>query len=54
MRTCHCPLCGGPPMILGALGNLLWMRCRDCGIDFNRKQRPRRKRVRKPEAEDGR
>ena len=31
----HCPMCDGPGTIMGALGNKLWFRCRDCGIDFS-------------------
>lgn len=30
-----CPYCDGPAMVLGTLGNLLWMRCRDCGLEYN-------------------
>lgn len=30
MNTCSC--CCGPLEILGQLGRLLWLRCRDCGI----------------------
>ena len=29
-----CPVCGGEPTPLGTLGNLLWFRCSQCGIDF--------------------
>lgn len=32
----HCPSCGGYGSKLGALGDLQWYRCRDCGVDFNR------------------
>lgn len=31
----HCPACGGVGNRLGHLGKLLWLRCRDCGIDFH-------------------
>lgn len=30
-----CPACGGIPFILGWLGRLLHLRCRDCGIDYS-------------------
>lgn len=29
-----CLRCGGPLFLLGALGALLWYRCRDCGCDI--------------------
>ena len=29
-----CPVCGGDAVLLGEMGNMLWMRCRNCGIDF--------------------
>ena len=29
----RCPACGGERAILGALGDWLWFRCRNCGID---------------------
>lgn len=32
--TYACPECGGMAMILGVLGNLMWMRCQDCGLEF--------------------
>lgn len=32
-----CSACGGPGFLLGVLGRLRWFRCRNCGIDFNRK-----------------
>jgi len=31
-----CPACGGPGMLIGYLGMLIWFRCRNCGIEFNR------------------
>jgi hypothetical protein len=32
-----CPLCGSECLVLlGRLGRLLWLRCRDCGIDLSR------------------
>ena len=30
-----CPMCGGIPFILGLLGRLLHLRCRDCGMDYS-------------------
>lgn len=34
-----CPACGSPERAyLGGLGSLEWFRCRDCGMDFNRKK----------------
>ena len=32
----ECPQCGGPGTYLGTLGQLHWLRCRDCGMDFER------------------
>jgi tRNA(Ile2) C34 agmatinyltransferase TiaS len=32
-----CPVCPGRGTPLGQLGRLRWYRCRDCGIDFNRR-----------------
>lgn len=31
----ECPICGGPGIFLGILGNLIWHRCRDCGTEFS-------------------
>lgn len=28
-----CSQCGGELMVLGTLGNRVWARCRDCGIE---------------------
>lgn len=33
-----CPMCGGPPVYLGILGSLTWFTCRNCGMQFNRKE----------------
>ncbi len=33
--THTCPLCEGPPMLIGVLGRKTMMRCRDCGIDWS-------------------
>lgn len=30
-----CPVCEGPLMFLGQLGNLVHARCRNCGADFS-------------------
>lgn len=30
-----CPQCNGPAYAMGTLGNLLWLRCRNCGWEFN-------------------
>lgn len=31
-----CPACGSEVLVLlGQLGRLLWLRCRDCGIDVS-------------------
>jgi len=38
----HCPLCGGEGMLLGVLGLLRWFRCRNCGMDFNKRIKPRK------------
>ena len=32
---CYCPVCGGPGVELGRLGNRAHYRCRNCGIDFS-------------------
>jgi hypothetical protein len=29
-----CPQCGGPPTLLGQLGSLLHLRCRNCGMTY--------------------
>jgi tRNA(Ile2) C34 agmatinyltransferase TiaS len=42
MREPICPACDGPGFLLGGLGNLTHYRCRDCGVDFSRKARPRK------------
>jgi len=33
-----CPACEGPGLLLGALGKLLWFRCRHCGVEFSVKE----------------
>ena len=30
-----CPLCEGCGVYLGTLGCLRWLRCQECGIEFN-------------------
>ena len=32
----ECPIefCRGTPKVLGTLGNKLWLRCQNCGIDY--------------------
>lgn len=29
-----CPMCNGTPTLLGTLGTLTWLRCRDCGWEW--------------------
>lgn len=31
-----CAYCDGPLTILGMLGRLLWLRCRNCGVECSR------------------
>lgn len=31
----ECPVCGGPGLLLGQLGNRVHYRCRNCGMDFS-------------------
>lgn len=31
----YCPQCDGMPMLLGMLGNVAHLRCRDCGWTFS-------------------
>lgn len=30
-----CPHCAGSPTLLGELGTLAWLRCRQCGTEWN-------------------
>lgn len=30
-----CPMCEGDPKVLGRMGDLLWLRCKECGWDYN-------------------
>jgi uncharacterized Zn finger protein (UPF0148 family) len=39
----QCRFCGGPLYKLGKMGNLMHLRCRNCGMDCNREERPRRR-----------
>lgn len=32
----QCQLCGGQLGVLGVLGRLLWLACRNCGMHFSR------------------
>lgn len=42
MESLECPACGGQvPTELGALGRLLHLRCRDCGMDCSVDMKPR-------------
>ena len=35
-----CPAChSGIGLVLGRLGNMLWYRCRDCGMEFGHKEK---------------
>ena len=36
-----CRVCRGPLTLLGRLGRLLHLRCRDCGLSFTRREPPR-------------
>lgn len=38
-----CRLCGGQTTVLGVLGNLKHLRCRDCGAQYSKTVRRRRK-----------
>ncbi len=44
MKNPECPYCSGLGMLLGGLGMLTWFRCRDCGGQFSRRARRRRRR----------
>lgn len=43
-----CPVCPGHGVPLGQLGPLRWYRCRDCGIDFNRRSTTKSGSTREP------
>jgi hypothetical protein len=36
----ECPACGGPGGLMGALGQRVYFRCRNCGLDFSKKDEP--------------
>jgi hypothetical protein len=38
LEEVFCPSCDGPGYLMGGLGMLLWFRCRNCGIEFNREK----------------
>lgn len=35
MNECGCPMCGGDVMLLGQLGNVHQLRCRNCGWNYS-------------------
>lgn len=37
----NCQLCGGPCGCMGTLGLLSWHRCRDCGMEFSKRHKPK-------------
>lgn len=37
-----CPACTGPLLLLGTLGLLRWLRCRNCGMQFSRPVRKKK------------
>jgi transposase-like protein len=40
----NCPICEGPGIVLGVLGTLKHFSCRNCGMQFSKRMKPRRKR----------
>lgn len=36
LEQVYCPVCGGESGLLGMLGNLEWLRCRYCGMEWHR------------------
>ena len=36
-----CGLCGGFLVRLGRLGDLVWFRCRNCGMEHSKRQKER-------------
>ncbi len=34
MKLKECPVCGGPGEFMGVLFELVWARCRNCGMDY--------------------
>lgn len=47
MRSVTCPVCYGEAGVLGVLGNLRYYLCRDCGMQFSKKIKRRKKRQEK-------
>ena len=39
----QCSICGGPLGILGMLGNLIHYLCRNCGMQFSKRKRRKKK-----------
>lgn len=37
-NTHECPTCHGDGFAIGALGNLVWFRCRNCGTEYSVKE----------------
>ncbi len=35
VKATTCPICTGPARLLGELGAMTWLRCRDCGIEWS-------------------
>ena len=38
-----CKLCSGDLTMMGKLGQLVWLRCRNCGMWFSRKTRSKKR-----------
>lgn len=38
-----CKICGGDLILMGGLGNLKWFSCRNCGMQFSKKIKSKRK-----------
>ena len=41
----NCPVCGGQAGVLGSLGNRVHYVCRDCGMQFSKIRKPRKKKM---------
>lgn len=41
----QCKICGGELGVLGILGLFCWYQCRNCGMQFSRKLRRRKPKV---------
>lgn len=37
-----CPVCSGPGEVLGVLGDMMHVRCRDCGMNYNHRESEKR------------